>query len=560
MPEDKPHTPSLQAWFKRLNFWDKCSLALFIITAFIALNTFSDYGMSWDEHHRYRGGEEKLAYYHALLGRDVDVPVSTFRDKYPGFFDLPLAILTHHFGFNRFYTGHLMSTLFGLLGIGGTWLLARHLGGSRAAALALLFIITMPRYYGHMFFNPKDIPFAALHILSLYLIIKTVSALPGLSRPLLYGSAVCIGCFMATRIGGVLAICYLALGMGIYLLWWLWQSRPGTKAFAKRSWEFLLYGVGLCLVALLALLPWWPAAHGGPLAQASHTLTAQTHFGWQGVVFFEGYYLKAADLPWYYMPKMFLMTTPEHILALLLIGAVILLLHTRGFFKHLKDDDGLRKLPLLLTVFAGFFPLAYILIKDAIVYDGIRHLLFLLPVWACLAALALDWLAVKLSRVKEFYSRLSLLVPMALSAIVAVQLYGLHPYQYVYYNTASGGLEAAFGINETDYWGTSYREAVERLDYYLQEQTPEGETPEPVYVSATGIGWLYKGFAPDYFKWTKNPKKAEFFISMTRVGLHTKMDGEALFYVTRAGIPLAVVKDRRALLNASTDMTSDESD
>ena len=48
-------------------------------------------------------------------------------------------------------------------------------------------------------------------------------------------------------------------------------------------------------------------------------------------------------------------------------------------------------------------------------------------------------------------------------------LIALHPYQYVYYNTLTGGLPGAFRRYEMDYWTTSYREAT----MFINEKAPD---------------------------------------------------------------------------------------
>ncbi len=40
----------------------------------------------------------------------------------------------------------------------------------------------------------------------------------------------------------------------------------------------------------------------------------------------------------------------------------------------------------------------------------------------------------------------------------------LHPYEYIYYNCFIGSMDGAAGRFETDYWGTSYREAAEYVN------------------------------------------------------------------------------------------------
>jgi len=73
----------------------------------------------------------------------------------------------------RPYNGHPMGWLspfvltelcvgVGLLGLFAIWRLGRRIGGPLAGLIALALLATCPLYYGHMFINPKDSPFAVM--------------------------------------------------------------------------------------------------------------------------------------------------------------------------------------------------------------------------------------------------------------------------------------------------------------------------------------------------------------------------------------------------------------
>jgi hypothetical protein len=51
----------------------------------------------------------------------------------------------------------------------------------------------------------------------------------------------------------------------------------------------------------------------------------------------------------------------------------------------------------------------------------------------------------------------------AMVLVIAVKMVELHPYNLVYFNRLVGGLPGAKGRYETDYWGFSYKEALEHL-------------------------------------------------------------------------------------------------
>ena len=65
-----------------------------------------------------------------------------------------------------------------LFGVAGCWKLGRVLGGPRAGFLALIFLLLTPNYYGQMFNNPKDIPFAVGAVWATYYMVRILPSLP----------------------------------------------------------------------------------------------------------------------------------------------------------------------------------------------------------------------------------------------------------------------------------------------------------------------------------------------------------------------------------------------
>src|SRR6185369_1804654 len=94
-------------------------------------------------------------------------------------------------------------------------------------------------------------------------------------------------------------------------------------------------------------------------------------------------------------------------------------------------------------------------------YDGLRHFLFLLPVAAVLAAMSFIEF---LKNTKSNPLRWGIVAAAGLNmAVAAGHMARLHPYEYVYFNEMTGGLRGSEGKFDNDYWGASYKEAVEWL-------------------------------------------------------------------------------------------------
>ncbi|MFN9983415.1 MAG: hypothetical protein ACK53Y_26040, partial [bacterium] len=78
---------------------------------------------------------------------------------------------------------------------------------------------------------------------------------------------------------------------------------------------------------------------------------------------FEGKYLQSTEIPWYYLPKYFLISNPEVILIGILIGLILL-------FK-LKKVYNFRRISFLLI--SSFFPLFLIIYSKTGLLTGWRH-------------------------------------------------------------------------------------------------------------------------------------------------------------------------------------------
>jgi hypothetical protein len=93
----------------------------------------------------------------------------------------------------------------------------------------------------------------------------------------------------------------------------------------------------------------------------------------------------------------------------------------------------------------------------AVMYDGLRHLLFVQPPMAVLAAVG--WMAALRGRhVAQRMAAWALFVPGLLAAVV----FDIreHPNQVVYFNEIARGPAAVYGRYEMDYWGNCLLQAL----------------------------------------------------------------------------------------------------
>src|SRR5205807_7360139 len=139
---------------------DGVAAALLVAIALIAALTFRDYGLGWDDYAHSQYGALLLRLYESGF---ADRRALSFVNLYAygGGFDMFAALLAKSLPFDVFETRRLAGALIGLAGMAATWRLARRVGGPLAGLVALALIAICPLYYGHMYMNPKDGPFAA---------------------------------------------------------------------------------------------------------------------------------------------------------------------------------------------------------------------------------------------------------------------------------------------------------------------------------------------------------------------------------------------------------------
>src|SRR5260370_32967198 len=106
--------------------------------------------------------------------------------------------------------------------------------------------------------------------------------------------------------------------------------------------------------------------------------------------------------------------------------------------------------------FAGGFPGGYGIGIKAVLFDGMRHFIFVLPPIAALAAAMMDRALAWLQR--RTFRRWAYAALGAYAAAHVGIMAMLHPDEYVYYNGFIGGVEGPDRLFKTDYWAKPYPE------------------------------------------------------------------------------------------------------
>lgn len=542
--------------------YNRLSLSLFVCLIVLVILTFPQYGIGWDEESHLENGNFLIEFYdHKLAGdRNWFERQEESVLMYGGFYDLVAAILRQAsrvvFNIGEVEANHMITSLVGILGVVGVWATTYRLAGEKDAWWAALFLSITPVYYGHMYINPKDIPFAVGCIWSLYGLLGIVLDLPRMNWRKMAFFCLMAGLTMAIRVMGV----YLLLLFTLALAWNMVDNLLRLKAAASEQiLKGLILPVGLvCLGAYAIMLIFWPWAQSNPLTNPWLALMKFRSFPIALWVRFNGVFYHGAYLPRDYLPRLLAITLPELFLAAL-FGWLLRFREEHKFGNRIPLQSFSSRGAILLFL-AVSLPLFYVIIARPVLYDGIRHFLFILPPLACLAGIGMQAIVDRICQISKVVQRAGLIVLCFYLVVHITSVARLHPYEYIFFNRFVGGLPGAYRDYETEYWGTAASQAARWLAKYL---TQGGSVPFPeaaVVVCSDDLTVSY--YLPPTIKITNHLNYADYLIGCIRFFGLEQFEGHRLYTVARDGVSLATVialrqQDERSTTNVRSPLIAD---
>lgn len=247
-----------------------------------------------------------------------------------------------------------------------------------------------------------------------------------------------------------------------------------------------------CLIAYGVTFAFWPYLHFGPISHIFETVKTLKQLLSATPVLFDGQFTLAGELPWYYIPKLLLITTPLPIIAGVILSLIFLafefLKNRPSAWFHFCEENS----QTLFVFFSAVFPVFYSICTGVALYDGLRHFLFLLPLIAVLATIgyfkAYDslnkrFLVFEQTRLKPILQGWVFILSLSLSPVVT-WVFKNHPNQYTYYNEIVGGVKGASVRGyELDYWGNSFKEASLWLNDFFKDFEKTGRKLQVMSIS-----------------------------------------------------------------------------
>jgi hypothetical protein len=183
-----------------------------------------------------------------------------------------------------------------------------------------------------------------------------------------------------------------------------------------------------------------------------------------------------------------------------------------------------------------------------VLFNGMRHFMFVLPSIAATAALVGDLALRRLAALpyrQPVYAALGLYGMAHVSIMVM-----LHPDQYVYYNGFVGGVAGAERRFKLDYWANSFAEAVRGLENQLRKQYGADFEEREFTVAVDGPPVSARYYFPPNFRQVTQAKGADFVIGFTVEDADRYLTDLPIYRVMRMGALLSVVVDHRQFLAA----------
>ena len=416
-------------------------VGLFLISLLLITVTSNDYGVAWDEPAYFYASDLHVDWVldlgHHLAVGDIHAVLDDQKIKaawhwnpynvpHPPFSRIVsgLAKLTFEPILDKFTAYRVGPALFFSLLITVIYLWMKELFGEATGLFSALAVILTPNLFGFAHIAVTDLPLASLWFLTAYSFWK------GLSN---WKWSIVLGVVW----GLALSTKFPALLIPIPLI--LWAHLFHRDRYINNVFTILF----VAPIIMVATQPYLWHDTGLRVLEflyegISRGYRPETNFG----VLFFGQILPSSQLPWYYSFFMIGVTTPEPFILLAVIGmaSTVWKIHQRS--------------AALLLSFNLIFILSLGLMPGAVLHDGVRQMLSVLPFLAGLAGVGfhalISW-SVKILRhlhAATHVTRLHTKIAGVLLLIVCfspfLDVYLCHPFQLSFYNRFVGGVRGAY--------------------------------------------------------------------------------------------------------------------
>lgn len=447
------------------------SFFLFSIFLLVGLFSFKDYGITIDEEFQRASGFYWLDYvlnftnFESLKTsvndiiskpRHFTLPPPEKYNQWGVIFDLPMALIETIFRIedqkDYYHLRHFFNfILFFCSSIFFFKLLLDRFYNYRISILGTLFYVLSPRIYGSSFYNNKDLIFLSLLTIALYFCFKLFEKIN--FKNLLLFSFFAAAC-TASR---VLGIFLLLSFIGFYFL---------SISLDKVKINKFFPVINCCFLYSIFLIILWPYLWSNPLVNFLSAFKFFSNHYLDIKMLYDGDYIKSTNLPYLYILKWILITTPLLYIILFVFGYLKTISNFFNRVLNIENNnsngnfwEGKNEKKDLFILFNLTVILFYLILFKTVLYNGWRHIYFLNIFIIYFSTLGLYNIDLYLN--SKFKTNLHFFITVIFLISVVFKMFSYHPFQSLYFNNYLKNM--THEKFEIDYWGLSGKKFLKDL-------------------------------------------------------------------------------------------------
>lgn len=464
----------------------------FILYTVFGFYTMVDYGVPLDElTQRYIGRENALFIaghdnHQAILDNGFFGPVLEVVD-----YTAENIIFSKPLG-HKIFLRHII--LFGifLLAVRAFYSIAKSMSQvPLAAGLTTVMFALYPVLFAHAHYNSKDTFFLSLVIFTVYFMYRFIQS--GNIYSLVFSALIC-GMAATVRLSGFFICAAMVLPMIVY---------------NKSAFKLLIQRTGIYVLVFIAgFYLFYPYLWLSPIDGFKNLLSYVSQNPWPWNTLAAGREMVAGQLPWWYLGLWMGVTIPVLTIILFFTG-IFVLIREQGLKPGLINA-------MILLIF--IIPFGYFLVFSPTIYNGWRHLQFLIFPVSIFAVHALNKiLAWKfgqyISWVAGGYSLLICLL--------------WNPYGYAYFNEIYA-IKGKPGTYDQDYWGLS---ALQGLRWVAAHDSSDSINISSFTESPELNALMLPEKDRNRFHFIRQPGTGDYEVEVRRDRKFGNLDGEVLYSI-----------------------------
>lgn len=456
-------------------------LIFFLIIFLLGLTKELNVGFNNDELQEQNILRSNILEYARLISPDNDVvnylqdkgiiPISVNSERDHGislyYIFTPLLLVGNVSGELLSILWHVYTYILFFIGVIFIYLIINHIFKNRKLSMiSSLIYMFSPRIFADGLYNNKDIVLLTLILGIIYFGIKFIEDKN-------YKSAIILG-IVAAIASNLKIIGFFAFGIiGIfYLIDYIKNSKKHKKWINKELYVGLVAIIVMAIIFLLITPAIW--GNGFNLIDfISWNISQSSKFRWDGKVLFDGViydYAKGDVLPFYYLPKMIVITLPIYITILFISGIITII------YKYIKKKELKINNYFLMIFIIMFIPILVDIVTHAKIYNGWRHFYFVYGPYLLISIYGLINIFNKIKYKKITYTILGITI---LFYIVGCLYYGINNTAYFNILVNDKKLEDKYQL---DYYGVTAKQVL--------KEAIKNRKQDIVYVYSKDFGYI----------------------------------------------------------------------